>query len=548
MKAQYIKDLTPGNAVDCAFALCRAERCKKQNGDAYLRGQLQDRTGTIAAVAWTLTEGQIGAALASRYVHVRGTVGRYKDGKQVTISSPPEDLGDPEDLSDFTPAAALPRAELCRRLNAHLDTIRNPHLDTLLRVFFDDPKFRRHFDQAPAAMGLHHACAHGLLQHTLEVTDLAAAIADVQSRWGYPAVSHDLVVGGALLHDIGKVYELTWDGPEYGYTRRGQLYQHIILGFQIVSKKIAALPGFPPDLAEALLHGILSHHGKEEHGSPVAPQLPEAQIVHMADALDVQLFYMMEARAGADGDTAWHPALEGRVKTSGRRVYSGALDFAPDFSRPAPAPTLLPVFRLASREYVAAFETRHLPLRGRTAAGPPVLADDRVEEELDVASEGLPADPGLFLLRVDGESMTGDGIRDGDLIVVRPQQHHEPDAVLVCLNLDDDTVTIKRVERTAAGGLRQLSSNPAFAPIPIADPERFRVSGRVLGVVRDVPSLSLTNQGTDTPVPQRTKAGRHNEGVGIIRVSASAVGTMTDEDRGEDIFTLGNRLARQSRP
>ena len=335
MKAQYIEDLTPGDAVDGEFVLCRAERGKRKNGEAFLRGQLQDRTGTVAAVAWTLTEGQIGAALASRYVRVRGTVGRYKDGRQVTITSAPEDMGEPEDLSDFTRAAALPRAELCRRLDSHLDTIQNPFLNALLRAFFHDPRFRRRFDEAPAAMGLHHACMHGLLQHTLEVTDLAAAIADVQGRWGYPAVSRDVVVGGALLHDIGKVYELTWDGPEYGYTRRGQLYQHIILGFQIVSKKILGIPGFPPDLTDALLHGILSHHGKEEHGSPVSPQMPEAQIVHMADALDVQLFYMMEARAGAEGDTAWHPALEGRVKTGGRRVYSGSLDFAPDFRRPA---------------------------------------------------------------------------------------------------------------------------------------------------------------------------------------------------------------------
>jgi len=102
MKAQYIKDLTPDDAVDSAFALCRAERCKKQNGDAFLRGQLQDRTGSMAAVAWTLSEDQIEAALASRYVHIRGVVTRYKGGKQIKISSAPEDLGEPEDRADFT--------------------------------------------------------------------------------------------------------------------------------------------------------------------------------------------------------------------------------------------------------------------------------------------------------------------------------------------------------------------------------------------------------------------------------------------------------------
>ena len=239
-------------------------------------------------------------------------------------------------------------------------------------------------------------------------------------------------------------------------------------------------PSFPCDLTDALLHGILSHHGKEEYGSPVAPQLPEARIVHMADALDVQLFYMAEARENAEGDSGWHHALDGRVKTGGRRVYAGTLDFAPVL--PMPAPVLLPVFRLADR--AASFKTIRLPLRGRTAAGTPVLADDRVEEHLDLAADDLPAVSGLFLLRVDGESMTGDGIGDGDLIVVRPQDHHDPDAVLVCLNTDDDSVTIKRVARAASGALFLLSSNPLFAPILIADPECFRVRGRVLGVAR----------------------------------------------------------------
>ena len=139
MKAQYIKDLTPGDAVDSEFVLCRAERQETRNGVAYLRGQLQDRTGTMAAVGWTLTEDQIEAALLRRYVRVRGVVGRYKDGKQVTIGALPEDLGEPEDLSDFTLAAALPRAELCRRLDTHLDAIHHPHLTPCSGPFSTTP-------------------------------------------------------------------------------------------------------------------------------------------------------------------------------------------------------------------------------------------------------------------------------------------------------------------------------------------------------------------------------------------------------------------------
>lgn len=159
MKAQYIKDLAPGDTVDSPFALCRATRRETRAGAAYLQCRLQDRTGTMDAVAWRLTEDQIGDALDARYVHVRGTVGRYKDGRQVTIEASPEDLGRPADLSDFTRAAALPRAELCRRLESHLGAVQNPPLVRLLRAFFDDPLFRRRFDEAPAAMGLHRACA-----------------------------------------------------------------------------------------------------------------------------------------------------------------------------------------------------------------------------------------------------------------------------------------------------------------------------------------------------------------------------------------------------
>lgn len=484
MKSQYIKALILGDAVDSVFAFCRAERRETKDGMPYLRGQLQDRTGTMDAIAWQMTEDQISSALTWRYVQVQGRVTEFNGRKQVKMDIPPEYLGEPEDLADFTRVAALPHAELCRRLDAHVFSIQNPFLSRLLRAFFDDPTFRRRFNLAPAAQGLHHACAHGLLQHTLEVTDLVAAIADVQSRWGYPAVCRDLAVAGALLHDIGKIYELTWDGPEYRYTRRGQFHGHIYLGSQALTKKIAALPGFPLDLTDALLHVVLSHHGKEEYGSPVAPMLLEAQIVHMADSLDVQLFYMREAQESAETDCGWHSALEGRVKTGGRRVYAGPLDFAPAPSFTEPSRTLLPVFRLAARDSAASFETRRLPLRGRTAAGPPVLANDQVEELYDVAAECLPSDPDLFLLRVDGESMIGDGIGDGDLIIVRPQEHHDPADILVCLNLDEDAVTIKRVGRTPDGGLSLLSSNPAFAPLSIADPERLRVRGRVLGVVR----------------------------------------------------------------
>ena len=222
----------------------------------------------------------------------------------------------------------------------------------------------------------------------------------------------------------------------------------------------------------------------------------------MADALDVQLFYMAEAREGAEGDSGWHHALDGRVKTSGRHVYAGTLDFAP--ALPAPAPVLLPVFRLAGP--ATDFETRRLPLRGRTAAGPPVLADDRVEEHLDLAADGLPSGPGLFLLRVDGESMTGDGIGDGELVVVRPQDHHEPDAVLVCLNTDDDTVTIKARRPRRLGRADSALLEPRLRPHPHRRPGALpRARARPGRGARVGTGRALTGRGQDAIIPHRAR-------------------------------------------
>ena len=498
VKRLFVRDLhsLPNDACfEAEFAIKGVQLCSQKNGGRHLSFEIKDITGGIKAKWWNCDESHCQTLEAVRYGRVFGNVNDYQQRRSIIVTKI-DDLGIPGDLSDFEAVAALTFTELTRRLDAHVASIRNPHLTSLLGLVFKDAELRRSFEDAPAAMSNHHIYRHGLLQHTVEVTDIAVAVAEVQKTWGYASTAErDLVIAGALLHDIGKVYEFRWGGHATGYTRRGELLGHITLGTQAVAMKITQVPGFPSLLREALLHIILAHHGKLEWGSAVVPMMPEALIVHAADLLDAQLFYMQEAEAQATEEFVWQRKLDDR------RIFVRSEMIAPATSEADDAASIastvvpregqrpaIPVLRFATAGRSVpeqSFETRRLPLIGSVAAGTPLAAEQSIEDYIDVEDSGLLSDPNTFLLRVRGESMAGDGIRDGDLVVVRPQGHHEPEDIVVALLRGDNEAAIKRVE-SRGGEVFLISSNKDFAPIPIPDPGDLQVRGRVVARLQDV--------------------------------------------------------------
>ena len=503
MKRLFVRDLhslANDSTIEAEFAIKGVQLCSQKDGGRHLSFELMDVTGGIKAKWWNRDESHCQTLEAVRYGRVFGNVNDYQQKRSIIVTKI-DDLGVPGDLSDFEAVAALPVTELTRRLEAHVASIRNPHLTSLLGLVFKDAELRRSFENAPAAMKNHHACRHGLLQHTVEVTDIAAAVAEVQKTWGYESTAErDLVVAGALLHDIGKVYELRWGDHATGYTRRGQLLGHITLGTQAVAMKITQVPGFPVLLREALLHVILAHHGKLEWGSAVMPMMPEALIVHAADLLDAQLFYMQEAEAQASEEFVWQRKLDDRrifvrsdviapAASDAAAPLTSMQNAAPIASTAAPREgqrPAIPVLRFATAGRSMpeqSFETRRLPLIGSVAAGTPLAVEQSIEDYMDVEVNGLSSDPNTFLLRVRGESMAGDGIVDGDLVVVRPQEHHEPEDIVVALLRGDNEAAIKRVE-THGGEVFLVSSNGDFGPIPIPDPGDLQVRGRVVARLR----------------------------------------------------------------
>ena len=192
---------------------------------------------------------------------------------------------DSYDMSLLTDGSPLSLGQMESDLRALIGTVRNPHLRGLLdELLGEDTESYIAFRSAPAAKRYHQAYAHGLLEHSLTVAQAVSAASAT-----FPGIDRDIAVAGALLHDIGKLEAYTAQPPTFDMTDAGRLQGEIPLGYYRIRRTIEELPGFPPDLAQALLHIILSHHGSLEHGSPVVPCTREAMLVHMIDNLGGRL-------------------------------------------------------------------------------------------------------------------------------------------------------------------------------------------------------------------------------------------------------------------
>jgi 3'-5' exoribonuclease len=216
-------------------------------------------------------------------VKVRGSVSRYDDRAQLKVDQLRKALDSEADKMDMLPATSRDVGELWRMLEASIASVTNPDLKRLLNALLTDAPIAQAFREAPAARQLHHAWLGGLLEHVVSLLGLADRVGA-----HYPMLDRDLLVTGVILHDIGKIRELSWD-TGFEYTVEGVLLGHIQMGVDLAEKTIAGLPGFPDRLRTLVLHMILSHHGKLEFGSPKLPMIPEALVLNFLDDLDAKM-------------------------------------------------------------------------------------------------------------------------------------------------------------------------------------------------------------------------------------------------------------------
>jgi 3'-5' exoribonuclease len=306
MTKRYIADMLAGVSVESqVFLIASKDLRTTTNGGLYIHAVLTDRTGQIPARMWQASEVLYNTLPEGGFVELKGRTESYKGNLQFIIDAiRPIDVANVE-LEDFLPASKQNVEEMWERTLAILRTIKDKHVQLLIKQFVKDEEFVARFKRSPAAATMHHAYIGGLLEHTLSVLEVAGLIIP-----RYAGVSLDLVLAGLFLHDIAKTAELNCD-TVFSYSDEGQLVGHISLSAVWIEQKAAAVAcetgqPFPEKIKWALQHIVLSHHGTYEFGSPRVPATPEAVAIHHIDNLDAKLnTYLRLIENDRDTLSAW---------------------------------------------------------------------------------------------------------------------------------------------------------------------------------------------------------------------------------------------------
>ncbi len=311
MKSQFVEELKAGQNVKDKFILSKKILKEKKDGGFFSLVEFSDRTGTIEGIAWDKASDEVQAIPAGEFVYVSGNVNEYNDRLQIVVQGINRLSEDEINSEDFLPGPDEDINAVMSEITDHIKQVQNPHLRKLLDHFFSDMFFANLFRQAPAAKRAHHAHLGGLAVHTRTVVKQVLLI-----QGTYSFVNKDLLITGAILHDIGKIYEYTYH-KKIDISTRGRLVGHIVIGYDMVKEKIDKIPHFPEDLKLKVLHMILSHHGELEYGSPKLPSFPEAIILHFIDNLDSKVAMMYDAIRWSRGvEKEWsdyHPFLEREI-------------------------------------------------------------------------------------------------------------------------------------------------------------------------------------------------------------------------------------------
>lgn len=278
-----LNTLNKNDKVDHFLLIRRLDLRSTRSGSEFLSTELGDKTASLSANIWEgffelASKGRVGDV-----VKVAGTVEEYQGTLQIRVSSirlaKPDDNVSPK---DFHPKSNRDFKEMQDEFNKRINANSNKFLKKLLKQIFNDDTFEK-FCTVPAGKAWHHAYIHGLIEHTLEIIKICELMCEF-----HPELNKDLLVAGAMLHDLGKIEELSYDSA-FEYTDKGKLIGHIVIASNLVRDEVKKISGFPQELENNLIHLILSHQGKLEHASPVVPKTAEAIALYQADELSAKV-------------------------------------------------------------------------------------------------------------------------------------------------------------------------------------------------------------------------------------------------------------------
>ena len=285
---RYLDSLKEGENINEIYLVKAKKSDVNKNGKQFEKLVLSDKTGCIEAMIWDPNSSGIDDFDVLDYICVNAAVNNYQGANQLVIKRVRKCVEGEYDPAEYLPTSERDIDEMWNELTAYVDGINNRYLKELLKSFFCDETFAARFKKSSAAKAVHHGFVGGLLEHTLSVTNMCAYFAKA-----YPLLNRDLLLSVAMLHDIGKMRELS-DFPQNDYTDEGQLMGHIVIGAHMAMAKMDAIDGFPPKLYSEVTHCILAHHGEYEYGSPKKPALMEALALHFADNTDAKMETMKE--------------------------------------------------------------------------------------------------------------------------------------------------------------------------------------------------------------------------------------------------------------
>jgi 3'-5' exoribonuclease len=468
-----IAELLPGVSFeDCVYLRKNTEVKTAKNGEAYLLLTLADSSGQNTGKKFQATEHEITVISQSRFLSVSGSVekeGQFKGSVSIKKLTAVEQ---PENVADFLSPFSEHHGDHQKRFCVLLKSIQEPNLSALLRDIFDAKKETwEQFKSASAAKFRHHAYRGGLIEHTMEVAELCDKACLVLTH-----LRRDFLVTGALLHDIGKLDEMEHGLSAGEFTECGTLVGHTVSGAMRIAAVADGLPNFPLNLKSGLVHMLLSHHGRIDFGAARTPACAEAWVLHECDNMSAKSHeYQHISSANIT------PGLFS-VKSQGEYYFIGDLGLQ----------TLPEVIREPTAAYVTqpreipTFHTTKLRIRGLVAAGAPEQGNDEAEEMREVV---LPACGADFLVRVTGDSMADEGIREHDVLFVKEiESPRNGDIVVAHVGATGEVV--KRYRSNSVGGvdtgaqwLESENSSRNYPDIPVDGETRIR--GKVVGLLRD---------------------------------------------------------------
>lgn len=314
MKQTFLKDIKEKDKVEDVFLATKKEMGMGKSGRSYLNIKLMDKTGEVEARVWDNTDDISKVFEKGDFVKIKGFVVTYQAGLQLNITDVMKVSEDTINIRDFLPVSSREPDEMMIELEGIVNNISDKFIKKLLTSFLEDVEIKHLFKLAPAAKSMHHTYIGGLLEHVLSICRLIDGVIK-----NYQNINKDLLFAGAILHDIGKIYELKFERT-FDYSDEGRLLGHIAIGAGMIEKKLAEVSDFPNELAMLLKHMILSHHGYLEFGSPKRPKTIEAIILYYMDDLDSKIQSMQtlieKEKETPSNWTSYHKLYE-------RYIYKG---------------------------------------------------------------------------------------------------------------------------------------------------------------------------------------------------------------------------------